>query len=210
MNISNAKRIQKLFGNLITNPDLIVPYLSKSVFGRRLPIDYGLPWWSFRAIEYADKIFPGTKVFEFGTGGSTLRYAKVCKEITCVEDDLNWLNIVRLRLSENGLINKVYLIHEAFDFKHPVDFKKSSYLKSYDADKAYDVVIIDGQDESFHERIECFKFVEPTIKKGGVIIVDDWWRYTELLEFNRSKNVKIFESVGPCRYGVTSTAFFHY
>jgi len=209
MNISNAERISKLSWNLLSNPDLIYPYVSKSLLNNKLPLDHALPWWSFRAIEYADSLFPGKTMFEFGTGGSTVRYADVCKSITSVEDNEDWLKIVQDRLNAKKVGNN-NLIFCHFDFDHPEGFAASEYLASYDGSKQYDVVIIDGQDKSFRERITCFRHVEPSIKEGGVIVVDDWWRYTELLDSNRAKSVKIFESVGPCRYGVTSTAFFHY
>lgn len=148
-------------------------------------------------------------MFEFGTGGSTIRYAEVCKSITSVEDSEGWLKIVQDRLTKKQISN-TKLIFSHFDFDHPEDFSKSNYLASYEGHEQYDVVVIDGQDKSFRERITCFRHVEPTIKNGGVIVVDDWWRYTELLGSNRAKSIKVFESVGPCRYGVTSTAFFHY
>lgn len=209
MDISNIERVRKLTFNLVSNPDLIFPYVSKSLFNNKLPIDHELPWWSFRAVEYADKLFPGKSIFEFGTGGSTVRYADACESITSIEDNEEWLRIVQDRVNTKKLGN-INLMYCHFDFDHPEGFAESEYLRSYDGTKQYDVVIIDGQDKSFNERITCFKYVEPSIKEGGVIVVDDWWRYTELLDSNRAKSVKVFESVGPCRYGVTSTAFFHY
>ena len=72
------------------------------------------------------------------------------------------------------------------------------------------MVIIDGQDWSFQERISCFRRVEPRMKPGSLIILDDFWRYEELLDSNRSKSFEVYESVGPARIGVTSTGFFFY
>lgn len=74
----------------------------------------------------------------------------------------------------------------------------------------WDVVIIDGQDKSFRERITCFRQAEPLMKPGSIILVDDFWRYEELLASNCAQSVRVFESVGPCRIGVTSTAMFFY
>jgi hypothetical protein len=48
------------------------------------------------------------------------------------------------------------------------------------------------------------------MQPGSIILVDDFWRYEELLGSNRAQNVQVFESVGPCRIGVTSTAMFFY
>ena len=171
MKLSNFERLTKLASNLTKNPDLILPYVSKSLLNKKYPIDDELPWWSFRAIEYADKVFPGKTVFEFGTGGSTIRYAHVCKSITSVEDNKDWLTIVQDKVN-NKKITNVNLLYHYFDFDKPKDFASSNYLKAYDPSKKYDVVIIDGQDQTFNERIECFKYVEPTIKEGGMIVVD--------------------------------------
>ncbi len=209
MNISNVARVNKLIVGLISKPDLIWPYFRTSILSKKFPIDHELPWWSFRAIEYADSVLQGKKIFEFGTGGSTLRYSKICESIIAVEDDLVWLNIVRNRL-DSANVSNVTLHHHEFDFDNPIGFTESDYLKAYKPEYGCNVVIIDGQDKTFRERIECFRFVEPHIPPGGIIVVDDWWRYTELFSSNNARDVKIFESVGPCRFGVTSTAFFHY
>jgi len=101
------------------------------------------------------------------------------------------------------------ICYHYFDFKNPSDFFNSTYLKSID-NIDWNLLIIDGQDETFRERITCFKYAEKRAKPGCVIIVDDFWRYEELLQNNRANKVDVFESVGPCRIGVTSTAFFYY
>ena len=189
MDISNMERVRKLVSNLVSNPDLILPNVSKSILNNMLPIDHELPWWSYKAIKYADKIFPGKSVFEFGTGGSTVRYADVCKSITSIEDNEEWLRIVQHRVDAKKL-NNINLMYRHFDFDHPEEFAESEYLRSYDGSNRYDVVIIDGQDKSFKERITCFRYVEPSIKDGSVIVLDDWWRYTRLLDSNRAKSKK--------------------
>ena len=41
------------------------------------PLESELPWIAFDAIKYLDKrILPGDQVFEYGSGGSTLYFAK--------------------------------------------------------------------------------------------------------------------------------------
>ena len=72
------------------------------------------------------------------------------------------------------------------------------------------MVIIDGQDKTFRERITCFRQAEPLMQPGSIILVDDFWRYGELLSSSRASQVQVFESLGPCRIGVTSTAMFFY
>ena len=101
------------------------------------------------------------------------------------------------------------LKHIPFDFDQPADFASSAYCQAL-SDSSYDVVIIDGQDKTFRERITCFRHAEPLMLPGSIILVDDFWRYEELITSNRAHNVQVFESVGPCRIGVTSTAMFFY
>ena len=48
------------------------------------------------------------------------------------------------------------------------------------------------------------------MQPGCIIMLDDFSRYTEVLSIHSAKSVKLFESVGPFRFGVTSTAMFFY
>lgn len=210
MNLTNSQRVSKLVGNLLSNPGLIGPYLKHNVFSKKYPIDWKMPWWSYRAIEFVDTIVAGKRIFEYGTGGSTVRFAGKAKSIVAVEDDAKWMEMVEDRLKKLGISN-VEIHHSPFDFHHPAGYDDSEYLKMMEkAGGDFDIVIIDGQDHTFRERIRCFRYVEPKMKPGQYIIVDDFWRYEELLKSNRAKDVKVFESVGPCRFGVTSTAVFFY
>jgi len=208
MQLSNPQRVKKLIGNLLSNPDLVLPYLHKSVLSRKLPIDHGMPWWSFRAIERADTLMNGKTIFEYGTGGSTLRFAKTAKRIVSVEDHPEWASVVQNRLDKAGISNvEIRLL--PFDFRNPTNFESSDYIAAVDGAR-WDVVIIDGQDWTFRERVACFRRAEPLMGPNSIIVVDDFWRYRELLRSNRATSVEIYESVGPSRFGVTSTAFFFY
>jgi len=41
-------------------------------------------------------------------------------------------------------------------------------------------------------------------------LADDFWSYEELQSSNHAQNVRLFESIGPCRIGVISTTMFFY
>lgn len=209
MNLTNTQRVIKLLGNLLKNPDLFPKYINHNLINKnQLPMDLGYPWWSYKAIYHVDKIVEGKKIFEFGTGGSTIRYSKLAKSIVSVEDDFNWFETMKIKLVDLN-INNVELIFAEFNFRSPKNFESSEYLNSVNR-YTFDIIIIDGQDHTFKERITCFRHVEPLMKPGQFIIVDDYWRYEELTNSNKAKKVEIFESVGPGRYGVTSTAVFSY
>lgn len=209
MNLSNPQRIIKLVGNLLKYPNLVPKYINHNLVNRnKLPMDLGYPWWSYNAIFYVDTIVKGKKIFEYGTGGSTIRFSKSAKSIVSVEDDFNWFELMNKNLGKRDIKN-VNLIFAEFNFRSPQNFDSSAYLNSVNGD-SFDIIIIDGQDHTFKERIKCFRHVEPLMKPGQFIIVDDYWRYEELTNSNRAKSLKIFESVGPGRIGVTSTAVFSY
>jgi len=210
MNLTNTQRVVKLTTNLLSNPGLIPSYLKHNVFNKKMPIDWNLPWWSYKAIQYVDTIVKGKRIFEYGTGGSTMRFATEAKEIVAVEDDNRWMDMVNEKLKEKNIHN-ARIIYSFFDFKNPEGFENSEYIRMIDtAGGDFDIVIIDGQDRSFQERIKCFRHVEQRMKPGQYIVVDDFWRYEILRKENRAKEIKVFESVGPCRFGVTSTAVFIY
>jgi hypothetical protein len=210
MQLSNTQRVFKLVGSLIVKPQFIFPYIASNLsVNRHSPLSQNLPWWSFGAIREADRLFPGKRIFEWGSGGSTLRYAQMGCEITAIEDDPLWLDEVQSALRNAGVADRVRVHHIPFNFDDPASFLSSDYLLALN-NSHWDVVIIDGQDKTFRERVSCFLHAEPRMKPGGIILVDDFWRYEELLDCHHAQSVHLHESVGPCRIGVTSTALFFY
>jgi predicted O-methyltransferase YrrM len=114
---------------------------------------------------------------------------------------------VQTALQKAGVADRVTMKHIPFDFDRSADFFSSAYCEAL-TDGSWDVVIIDGQDKTFRERITCFRHADPLMKPGSIILVDDFWRYEELLSSHSAQSVEVFESVGPCRIGATSTAMF--
>jgi len=206
MQITNFQRVIKLLANLCRHPYLLAPYLRYSVFNRRLPAEIGMPWWSFLAIYEADKTLTGKRVFEWGTGGSTIRYCALAAKWHAVEDNKLWLQYVMQLVDAS----RASFEHHGFDFNQPSKFEQSDYLKSVSKGK-WDVIIIDGHDCSFNERVTCFLEAQKHAHNEFIIILDDYWRYaSRIAKIQQAKKIKVFESVGPCRLGVTSTAFFYY
>ena len=78
---------------------------------------------------------------------------------------------------------------------------------------APDVVLIDGLDDwSLKERRRtvCFRHVEPQMKPGSVIVLDDSWAYPEIIENNRAKRRQAFWGTAPCERGCKRTEIFFY
>ena len=147
-------------------------------------------------------------LFEFGSGGSTLFLASRCASVESVEDDTIWAGLVEERAAKLGLTS-VNVRRCPFDFNAAEQFEESAYLAEVSGSD-YDVIVVDGADNDFTIRPRCFRLAENQVRPGGIIIVDDSWRYTALRNEHRAKRVEVFESVGPARFGVTSTDIYFY
>lgn len=209
MQLTNFQRVCKLGRNLLAAPANLPRYVSQNVLARSSPLDLELPWFSYGAIDFLMTFLrPEMAVFEFGSGGSTIFFARRCSQVDSVEDDPVWAARVRERATQLGLTN-VRIAQCPFDFVNPEGFAKSAYLGQV-RQGLYDVIVVDGADNDYTIRPLCFRVAENQIKPGGIIVVDDSWRYTDLRTAHRGRRLQVFESVGPARFGVTSTDVYFY
>jgi len=213
MYLSNFQRVVKVSRNLALNPNLILNYISYSITSKS-PFDLELPWWSWKAIKSLEKhLTKEHKVFEWGTGGSTLYLAKHAKSVTSVEQHPEWLKKLKDALNSRGIEN-VDLLEKDLDASSQDNFLSCSYAEALNSKQ--DVIVIDGEDHfgphsEWSARELCFQLAEKWIQTpGGIIVVDDSWRYPIIREKSKASKIVIHESVGPCRKGVTSTDFHYY
>ena len=148
-----------------------------------------MPWISFTVINLLDKYLkPEMKVFEYGSGGSTLYFAKRVAKVVSIEHNKNWFEKMNLYLQELKLQNIDYKLLEPetdleFSKKNNSDpddyisgdansFGKNyeNYVKSIDKypDTFFDVVSVDGR-----SRPSCCKHALPKIKVGGYLVYDN-------------------------------------
>ena len=117
-----------------------------------------MPMYTYPCYEWLDSIdWTDSKVYEFGTGYSTIWWQNKKADYYGVEDNKEWYD----RIKKSGFKNKV---------KYEPDLKK--YIKTiYDYDFKFDVIVIDGQ-----VRFDCIKPALEKIKDNGMIIYDnsDW------------------------------------
>jgi predicted O-methyltransferase YrrM len=205
----NIKKISRLIGYFATHPLMLKTYIRKSINNSATPISLELPWISFAAIQFLEKFLqPSLNVAEFGGGGSTLFFAKRTASVLCVESHKDWVEKIETALALNNISN-VRIEGHTFDPKDQEAYASSSYLQSIEG-QSYDVILVDGYEEYVELRPTCFYRAEKCVKKGGIIIVDDSWRYLSLRKNNNAQNWKEFRSIGPCRPGVTTTDIFFY
>jgi precorrin-6B methylase 2 len=203
------QKIGRVIADLVLHPRYITRCLSHNVLNGRTPLDLQIPWFSYGAIDFLERFLrPEMKACEYGSGGSTLFFAQRVKSVVSIEDNPAWYDLVRRRLEELEIRN-VTLKLCPFDFKNPVGFEHSAYLQAI-PNELFHIIVVDGSEEWTQVRPACFRKAESRVKPGGIIVVDDSWRYPVLRETHHAKRFSIFKSVGPCRPGVTSTDIFFY
>jgi hypothetical protein len=126
--------------------------LLRLVFGYRP----SLPWISYDAQRILGRFLDsGTEVLEFGSGMSTLWYARHAGHVVSIEDDRTWYDKVGARLSAVGNI----------EYRFAPD--PDAYV-GLAPDKLYDLIMIDG---SWRE--DCARFAVRHLKPGGIIYLDN-------------------------------------
>lgn len=210
MDGTTFQRVLRVWGNLAHHPTLVPRYLRTGIGGHRTPLELSLPWISWKAIDALDAILkPGMRAFEYGTGGSTVFLAKRCAHVRSVEENEEWFAKTRQALGIAELDNVEAVFADA-DFSSPEAYMASPFFLTLTEEPSYDVIFIDGQDNVGVFRPLCFERAEKAIRPGGIIVVDDAWRYPELASKSHAKQHREFRSVGPARLGVTQTDIYQY
>jgi hypothetical protein len=147
------------------------------------------PWITFPVISILDKwITKGSKVFEFGGGGSTLFFTNRAGEVITVEHDAEWYRILDQKLKDkkagnwkgNLILPETSNATSGLDPADPAHYFSadagfSSHLfKAYASyidqfpDQYFDLVLVDGR-----VRPSCTIHSVPKIKKGGLLVIDN-------------------------------------
>jgi hypothetical protein len=112
-----------------------------------------IPWITYPAIRFlAPRIQQHLKVFEFGSGYSTLWWARRVSQITSVEHDAEWHRIVAAQAPGN-----VTLLHA----------KGDEYVRAA-IGKKWDIIVNDGIC-----RPDCARNAIDSLAAGGVLIWDN-------------------------------------
>jgi hypothetical protein len=128
----------------------------------QVPIDRGghpVPWYTFPAVEYLEQLdFKGRKVFEYGSGNSTLWWLAKGANVASVENDRDWYE--RLRPQVEG---------PQMTYQFATD--RDAYIDAVMADAPFDVIVVDG-----FWRGKCALRALECLGDGGLLILDnsDW------------------------------------
>ena len=137
-----------------------------------------IPWYTYPAIEYISQFdYSAKKVFEFGTGNSSMYWAKRAKKVISIEDKPEWYE-------------KFAAEFAAPNWQMRYCDEKQGYEDTILADgEKYDVIIIDGK-----RRAECAANAVKALATGGMIILDDSDRVNTSLEYVNA--IKILRTAG--------------
>lgn len=160
-----------------------------------------IPWMNYPFIDFLkEKLNKNLVVFEYGSGFSTVFFAKRTKEIISVEYDKTWYKKVKEELLTNIDNAQVYFV-ELNDL-YPNSIEK--HLKN----KTCDVVIIDGR-----KRVNCAKVAYNYLSESGVVIFDDSHRthYQEGIQFYKEKGFKTitFKGLKPTGFSTDETTLIY-
>jgi hypothetical protein len=133
-----------------------------------------VPWFTYPAIEYIKQLdLSGKRVLEYGSGFSTMFWAKRTKSVVSIEDDKAWYEKLKPQLPSN--VNYIQVKDEA------------EYVGAVGKlEGEFDIIINDGI-----YRLSCAKASRPKLADGGIVILDnsDWctqacayYRESDLIE----------------------------
>lgn len=158
------------------------PRYLRSLVSRKSPLEMRIPWLTFDAIAWLERhVHRGSRVFEYGSGGSTLFLAARAGSLVSVEHDREWFEATRKALGE-GAPNCEYLLREPVETADPpADYRSSNateypglsfqaYIQAIDdyPDGHFDLVVVDGR-----ARPACARRALPKVRPGGFLMLDD-------------------------------------
>lgn len=157
-----------------------------------------LPWVTYPFIDFIkDRLTPNLSIFEFGSGNSTLFYAKRVQKVVSVEHDESWYKHIVANKAPNA-----EMVYEKLE-KNGEYSRKASTLG-----QQFDIIIVDGRD-----RVNCCKNSLASLAKGGVMILDDSERpiYEEARSFLKSNGFKElpFSGIAPGLFYNKCTSIFY-
>lgn len=157
-----------------------------------------IPWVTYSFIDFIkDRLSSSHSVFEFGSGNSTLFYAKYSGKVVSVEHDKEWYQkIVSSKPANSEMILET------------LEPNGEYCRKPLRLEQKFDIIIVDGRD-----RVNCCKQSIEALSESGVVVLDDSERqeYTEAIAFFISNGYKHlpFSGISPGLFYKKSTSVFY-
>jgi predicted O-methyltransferase YrrM len=166
-----------------------VPFFFVTVFLCFIPLFAtdlrDVPWLTEDAIKFLETFLQtkkNAKILEFGSGASTIWFAKRTKNLVSVEHDPQWFKTVQNKLKADKTDQNVQLI-----------FKKKPYHTVCDMfpDGNFDLILIDGRN-----RKSCILYSLRIVKQGGILMLDNAERpYYQCVISEHLKNWHAYKTI---------------
>lgn len=212
MAVSLGKKIKSIL-DLVRHPKQLSALLSLKEFGYlndvgwfnafslEEPVDkkkQPIPWFTYPCIDFlSQRLNINLNVFEFGSGNSTLFFAKKVKSIYSVEHNTEWFNKIKTSLPDNSKLT------------HVESNSSDQYIEPFKmGEEKFDIIIVDGI-----FRNECLIESINRLTEQGIIILDDSERndYAKGISFLVNASFKRIDFVGIAPgllYSKTTTIFY--
>jgi hypothetical protein len=151
-----------------------------------------IPWMTYPAIEYLKQLdLSAARIFEYGSGNSSLFWAARCLALVTVEDNPGWHEKISPRLPGNARSL----------FRDGARYPRSIL----ETDDRYDVVVIDGS-----RRKSCAEAAVERLAETGFIVLDnsDWLPRTTQFLRERDLIQVDMTGFGPINGYTLTTSFF--
>ena len=160
-----------------------------------------IPWMNYPFIDFLnEKLQKNLVVFEYGSGFSTIFFAKRTKKVISIEYNKDWYHKVKDLLKEN-CDNAEVQYSELND-------SYVNAIERYTENEKCDIVVVDGR-----KRVKCAKLAYNHLSEKGVVIFDDSHReyYKEGLNFYKEKGYKsiTFKGIKPTGFGTDQTTLLY-
>lgn len=157
-----------------------------------------IPWYTYPAIEYLNSLdFSKKIVFEYGSGNSSIYWAKKSKRVVSIENDQEWFSKVNDKKLSN---QEIILVEESSLYENSIEVLNQNF----------DLIIIDGK-----RRVKCsemiYEYLNITSEEGCMVILDnsDW--YKDIAKYLKEKFNFIqidFHGFGPINNYTWTTSIF--
>jgi hypothetical protein len=168
-----------------------------------------VPWFTYPAIEALKNWDLSEKrVFEYGSGYSTLFWASRAKEVVSVEHNRGWYQKIASLVPPNARVILAAIERDEYQPSPELREQFKAYAEAIDG--RFDVIVIDGYARS-RVRYQCAQAALPHLNPNGLIVLDnsDWLPATA--QFLRQANlieVDLNGAVPGNGYTQTTSFFF--
>lgn len=157
-----------------------------------------LPWVTYSFIDFIKpRLTKNLSVFEYGSGNSTLFYAKHVQKVVSVEHDEAWCHKIAQEKAANAEMIFTALEKDG-------EYSRKAVLLG----EKFDIIIVDGRD-----RVNCCKNSVEALTTSGVLVLDDSERdfYQPARTFLLEKSFKElpFTGVSPGLFYNKTTSVFY-